>query len=113
MRKLSGKRLARIWRRKDGKFYWEEDFATTWFARNDAESDILLKHRIKNAELALETLEEHREGNLERKPSELVNRSYHLSANQHGMTHWDEFKYCIKRAMQIPLIQLKHRLEIN
>lgn len=93
----------------DRQYYWEEDFVSTWFARNDTESAILLDHRTKNAEIALSTLEAYREGNLDRHPSEFVNRVYHLGANQHGMTHWDEFKFCIKRMIQIPIIQFKSR----
>lgn len=93
--------------------YWEDNFVDTWYALNQKESELLLDSRMKNAEIALKTLEAYREGDLEHQPSDLVARNYHLTANQHGMTHWDEFKFCLKRAIEIPIIQLTHRLGLD
>ena len=98
---------------KNRSYYWEKEFVDTWYALTQKESDILLKSRFKNAEVALETLEAYLDEELERSPKQLVARNYHLMANQHGMTHLDEFKFCLKRVIEIPIIQLTHRLGIG
>ncbi len=93
--------------------YWEDDFLDTWYALNQKESELLLDSRMRNADIALKALVAYREGELEHRPSDLVARNFHLTANQHGMTHWDEFKFCFKRAVEIPFIQLTHSLGIG
>jgi len=80
---------------------------------NNKESDLLLKSRFRNAEIALEVLEAYLNHDLEHSPKQLVARNYHLPANQHGMTHLDEFKFCLKRIIEIPIIQLTNRLGLD
>ena len=87
-------------------YYWEEDFTTTWYGLTEKEKEILLQSRINNAAIALQTLEAHINGELEHQPPELVNRNYHLTANQHGMTHLDELRFCTKRIIQLISMRL-------
>ena len=68
-------------------YYWQDEFLPTWWGLNQTENELLLEVRCKNSELALKTLEEYKNRNLEHRPEEIVNRNYHLTANMHGMTY--------------------------
>lgn len=92
--------------KEDREFYWEEEFVSTWYGLNQKEKNLLLETRVRNAEISLETLEAYLEGEIEHRPEQLVNRNYHVIANQNGMTLLDEFKFCLTRIIQIPLIKI-------
>lgn len=87
-------------------FYWEDDIVGPWWGLNDRENKLLLEARCKNAELAYKTLKSHQKGEIEHRPEQFVNRNYHLSANQMGMTYWDELKFCIKRPIQMLCVKV-------
>lgn len=91
------------------RYYWEEPGFSTWYGLTPREKELLLENRVQNASTAIETLRAYRNGDLEHTPEELVNRNYHITANQHGMTGFDEFKFCIKRAIQLTVL---HTLNI-
>ena len=104
------KKVEEILEEHHKQYYWDKNLISTWYALNDQEAEILREKRIQNSKSALKTLKAYKKGNLEHEPKNLVNRNYHLSANTHGMTHLDELKFCAKRILQIPIIQITNRL---
>ena len=95
------KRVEQFLEDENKEYYWQDKFISTWWGLNHTENKLLLEARCKNSELALKTLEEHEKENLGHRPEELVNRNYHLTANMHGMSYWDELKFCFKRPVEM------------
>jgi len=106
----SKQKIEKVLEERGREFQWEENFVYAWYALNQKEEDLLLKARKQSAALTVETLEAYRNGELEHRPGDLVNRNYHLTANQNGMTYLDEFRFCVKRIFQLLAIQFTYKL---